>query len=470
MKKNLAIVVLAMGCRPMDIETSGHWWVWLAANSSPIVDTQDFEKLDDPEVEGGGFTRIECSGRGWNAEELDWDANYIGPTDAEESAEARFIGGDPTGWPTCVNAEGTLDVDACAGAEEAITECTGGDDYLGIQDATFFTFLWEDGQYAMDADIEAARTEALIHGENDLQLNVLHELPNGQNFRFNMVVATDFAPTRCRSNEDGSASAVPVDGADWLEQWSEDEEGTIYYLNAQAYQVDNANSGTSNDFWYTITDWSSGFAFANFSGEEFYSVPGSYGNYDLNGGGKLGYGRSASSAFAFDESTGDPGFIGVDPTERVAYEITAPTPFDELPDAAQDNYIDRLERLTELAETWTDEMAFAAGVSSGGFTFEQRIEDNMWRPVDDKLSGLDGWMELHQSWVRFDPGSKLEVGGSASGEYQVLFKGEQSNSTLFVKGEFTIEEIREDRWSYDNLEEVKRADTSEGHQGQQYCQ
>lgn len=472
MKKLFALSLLAAaGCRPMDVAMDGQYWIWMSANSSLVVDEGTIDGLED------NATVIECTGRGWDVEEEEWEPNYIGPRTADEMTDPRFIGGDPTPWCDA-DYDGEWDNDDCAAvAEEMIAECQGSDDRMGVQEAEFYTFLFEDGQYVLQGDIEPTRTEAYIHGEDDLQISMMQKMPNGEEFRFLVAIATDFDPTQCVSNGD-SAEIVPVDGADWIEQWSTDEDGnTIYYLNASALQVNESDSSGNNTFWYLITDWSAGFGFANFMGEEYYSVPTSYGNYDVDGAGNYG--------FTFVGS--DAGFLGVTESERSAAaadgSLEGDVAFEDLPADLQDAYDERAAQLQGLSGTWANELLTLGGAHTGAtcddagvcicedgsICFEHKVEDNKWRPVDSQLAGLDGWMEVHSSWVRFDSSSDLSVGGSAKGDYQILFQGELTSSRLLVKGTFEIEEIREDRWAYGNLEEEKRADTSEGHQGQQYC-
>ena len=55
-----------------------------------------------------------------------------------------------------------------------------------------------------------------------------------------------------------------------------------------------------------------------------------------------------------------------------------------------------------------------------------------------------------------DSGSKLEEGGSASGEFQILFDGATSASSVLVHGTFKTENIQLDPWGYGNLEEEQR--------------
>lgn len=484
MKKLLPLIVLASACRPMDVEMDGKYWVWLAANSSLVVDE---DSVGDIEEEAS--TIIDCTGRGFDYDTLEWDETYVGPRTLEEAQSGLYFGGDPDGF---CERETPLDrntpyVASCRETAEAVlAQCAGDGDpdngISGFQEATFHTFLFEDGVYFLDGDVEPTRTEAYIHGENDLQINMMQKIQNGQEFRFVVSIATDFAPTLCLSDGDGS-SIQAVDG-DWIEQWSVDEDGkSIYYLNAGAFQVNEAASDSNNTFWYNITDWSSGFGFANYAGEEFYSVPGGFGNYNIDGDGNPNY----NGQFYTFANVGEAGFLAVTEAEHSALGdyaeaegLSLPLSPEDFETAATgigiwDSILERREELAAEAAVWQQELRIA-GANDGScegdnpMCYQTKIETNDWRSVDDSLAGLDGWMEMHSSWVRFDSGSKLEIGGSASGDYQILFRGELTQSVILVKGTFSIEEIKEDRWSYGFLEDEKRADTSDEHQGKQYCE
>jgi hypothetical protein len=138
--------------------------------------------------------------------------------------------------------------------------------------------LASDGYYSFGSDIDAWRSEAIITGEGDLQIT-LHQDLGGKDLHFSFTIMPDFEPVRCVSDENGGASIEQVDGASWLDQWSSDEDGhTIYYLNAYGFQdldpAPDETVGPSN-----ITDWSSGFGYANLEGEEFIVDSPTYGDF-----------------------------------------------------------------------------------------------------------------------------------------------------------------------------------------------
>ena len=102
-------------------------------------------------------------------------------------------------------------------------------------------------------------------------------------------------------------------------------------------------------------------------------------------------------------------------------------------------------------------MSDIAGANvNGTAAFEHKIEDNLWRPINNTNSGLDGWSEMHTSWVRIADGSEIVKGGTVSGDFQILYQALESNSRVMVKGSFEITDLKEDPWSYPELEPQKR--------------
>ena len=98
-------------------------------------------------------------------------------------------------------------------------------------------FLAEDGYYAMQGDLDAWRTEAILTGEGELQI-ALHQNISGEDWHFIWVIDPDHRPVRCDSTETGGAEVVPIGGNTWVEEWSADEDGhSIYYINAGAFHL-----------------------------------------------------------------------------------------------------------------------------------------------------------------------------------------------------------------------------------------
>ncbi len=253
------LLLAFLGCAPNDAEVTAHWWAWLAANSSAAVGEGNLTDLD------AVATRFECSGRGWNLEEGRWDDGYIGPRESDDLDDPRFVGGACRPTDEDPNTPSSY----CASYEdEFFTECYGDADSGKVGAAEL---LSDDGYYGLQGSVTPWRTEALLNGEGDLQLAVHHQLEPGQDFRFVFSVDPDFEPTRCISTENG-AEIQQVDGDNWVDQWSADEDGyRIYYLNAGAAQP-QSGSPTETGVYYLTTDWLTGYGYAKFAGEEFNSV------------------------------------------------------------------------------------------------------------------------------------------------------------------------------------------------------
>ena len=82
----MLLFAMLTACNPQDaIITDGHWFTWIAANSSNITknDVLTYVKKDVSEhPEGAPSVHIfECSGRGWNRFLNRWDPGYLGPED-----------------------------------------------------------------------------------------------------------------------------------------------------------------------------------------------------------------------------------------------------------------------------------------------------------------------------------------------------------------------------------------------------
>ncbi|MFT5683918.1 MAG: hypothetical protein ACI8RZ_004850 [Myxococcota bacterium] len=406
-----------IGCAPQDAEVTAHWFTWLAANSSPSVSENSIDSLLETS------TAFECSGRGWDRDEGEWEKGYIGP--GNELLEATtYIGG------ACDPDDGGCD----EGALE--TQCE------DINNAYYHTFLQDDGYYAMQGKVEPYRTDAYLNSENDFQLTVHQRLDDGEDFRFQFSIAPDFAPVEC-IDEDGTTVVRYVDDAEWVNQWSDDEEGySIFFLNAGSYQ---RNPSDDDDYWYLISDWNSGFGSAKFSSDEFASLPGEYGDYehlDVYGGA----GNSARDTLFADSGH----FLAVSDRSDLTNS------------AVSETYASYADELNNYAESWGEEMSSIAGATSedGTYTFTQKVEDNQWRPLDTGVSGLDGWMELHHSWVRIKDGATFEVGSAIEGDFQILMGGIDSASRMVVTGSFKVESLREDNNGYPYLEDEKRGDNS----------
>jgi hypothetical protein len=480
-----------IGCTPQDATLSGDWFVWLAAQSSATIE-EDALALESSTV-------FSCNGKGWLQDECGFDEKYFGPKNGYSDSD-KFIGGD------CKRAEGSVAgicdgdfIDNC-GATEDLNEdgvVDGADAIYGfaeeckyIDNAEFQTWMKDDAYYGMTGKIgeyknaegelvnDTWRSEAIINSEGDLQLTVHvdlgqkcwtnkdgdEECNEPQDFRFHFSIDPDFEPIECRTDEDDKAVVEHVDGSSWVDEWSEDEDGyRIFYLNSGSYQV---NPNDSETWWYLNNEALSGWGFAKFAAEEFYSHAGRYGNYDEEGNGQgfLGITDHESPdmseyATAIDDlcevvygwdcpamQTDDDG-DGASEAEGDCDDDSATITVDDCPDRDSED-----EPLS-----WQDEMIVMAGAAKNKEAkFQHKIENNTWRPIDETITGLDGWMEVHSSWVRIKNGSKVEEGGKVSGDFQVLYDGAESGSRLLITGEFSVDDLREDQWGYEILEDAKR--------------
>ena len=430
-----------IGCAPQDATVSGDWFAWLSAGSSATVAEDNLDL--------SASTRFSCGGAGWDAETCDWHPNYIGPTSGYADND-QYIGGD------CERAEGSvagicdgefvncnsnedLDGDGDMDSDDAMAgfaeECR----YItGVKAAEFQTWLADDAYYGATGKIEPWRTEAIINSEGDFQLTTHVDLGNGQDFRFHFTIDPAFNPVECVTDEDDNPVIVDSDGSNWVDEWSEDEDGyDIFYLNAGSYQV---NPNDSETWWYLNNELLSGWGFSKFAAEEFYSHAPSYGNYDEDGNGQafLGitdherpdhdaYARAivdlCAQVYGWDceyMQTDDDG-DGASEAEGDCDDFSADVTVDDCPDRTSED-----EPLS-----WQDEMIVAAGAAKGGEAkFAHKVEYNTWRPIDDTVTGLDGWMEVHSSWVRIKHGSKIKEGGKVEGDYQVFYDGAESGSRL----------------------------------------
>ncbi|MCP4806822.1 MAG: hypothetical protein GY913_02305 [Proteobacteria bacterium] len=227
--------------------------------------------------------------------------------------------------------------------------------------------------------------------------------------------ATDAVDSDCDSAVDtaeakpeaGDPIAVELDQANVLDKWSEDEDGaTIYYLNAGANQQ-NPVKPDDPEYWYLPQEWFSGYAHSKFAAEEF-------------------------DIFAPDFE-----YLWQDSQD---------------PDA--DAYEAAVQEVRDAAFGWQAEPHVFNGSDWDGY--EIKVEGNEWRVVDQVEAGLDNWAEVHHNFVRINDGSNLEVGGKATGDFQLFMSGYEAGSYMIVRGTFEVPEIQEEKWGYDSLEDDLR--------------
>jgi hypothetical protein len=463
------------GCSPQDATVSGDWFAWLGANSS--------ETVKEGEVNLSNATVFSCNGLGWDPETCAFEEGYIGSEKGYSDSD-QFIGGacerekdgslcdgdfvDDCGATEDINEDGVVDAaDALAGFAKECEDIDNAEFQTWMQEDSFYGMTGKIGEYKNDKGEKVNdtwRSEAIINSEGDFQLTVHVDLGKDQDFRFHFSIDPDFSPVECVTNEDGEAEVAHVDGSDWVDEWSEDEgDYRIFYLNSGSYQV---NPNDSETWWYLNSDSLSGWGFSKFAAEELYSHAGRYGNYDEDGNGD--------------------GFLGIDDHEVPdlgAYDLAAEDlcakvygwdcphlQTDDDGDGKSEAEGDCNDRSADITAadcpdrtsedeplSWQDEMIVMAGAAiDGDAKFENKIEDNTWRPIDETITGLDGWMEVHSSWVRIKNGSKVQEGGMVEGDFQVFYDGAESSSRVLVRGEFKVKDLREDKWGYEVLEDVKR--------------
>jgi hypothetical protein len=415
----MILFTLLTACNPSDATiTDGYWLTWVSVNSSNITKNDILTFMEDPVSEhpegAPSVHAFECSDRGWNRFRNIWEPGYIGPTDGTNPDE--ITGGNcmcgEDGTPACDE----LDETNCP----VLAECA------DIRETEFYTFLQNDGFYLLQQEVTPWRTEALLNGEGDLQLTVHHALPENEDFRFHFSIKPNFMPTHCTTDENGDPKVEYVDGASWLDEWSKDEDGyNIYYLNAGSYQL-NPSDGSP---WYNITDWSSGFGHARFAGEEFSSVPPAFGNYENDEG----------DGFMYASNRTEPDY---------------------------DQYAETIATITERSDGWSQEITTTSMPpgEDGSVYFSHKIEDNLWRPINSTNTGLDGWLEMHSSWVRIKDTATFVEGSPVEGDFQISYQALESNSRVIVKGSFSIEALKSDPWAYPILEDQKRLEN-----GTEFC-
>lgn len=348
-----------------------------------------------------------------------------------------------------VDLEGLSSID-CYWPEDDISYIGSSDDAPSCEDLALTAWqdwILDDGYYVKSDKLTAWRTEAIVNGEGNFQLTIHQDLDHGEDFRVAFAIRPDFAPVVCTTDDAGDAVIEYVDGGNTLEQWSADEgDYYIYYLNAGTYQFnpgkDPNNSDAQQDsanYWYLDRDQTSGFGYAKWADDNFNSYPTDFNWDDPQHCRKREKTRLLYPGQNFSRS----GYFNEDCDEQVDYD----TP--ELHLAAI------VDDLTSRSETWVEQWN-SLYLMPSDLTFGYKIESNDWRPIDDVAAGLDGWAEVNSSWVRVKKSSKLVAGGSAEGDFQIYMAGTESTSHMLVKGTFKVDEIREDKWGYIDLESSLR--------------
>ena len=301
-------------------------------------------------------------------------------------------------------------------------------------------WMGQGGFYVLPEPLDPWRGEAILTSENDLQISFHHRLPGGSDFRFSIVVAPNFQPTECAVDGKGT-KAQDIDG-NWLENWTNDlrrlgenelkpghkiledhiESGTLWYLNARGFQLDPADP--ENTFWSIPEHYRAGFAAGKFADEDFHTRAPRWGE-----------------PFVYDAVEND---LGVSTTASDLWFSY----MDEGDDPAEDSaHLADIERAQELADQVELEWADA------GVDYAPLVHDNNWRAPDGYPSGLDGWVGLHYNYVAIT--GKIAEGEAITGAFNLVLDGDDSNSRWFISGKFDVPKIKADRWTTENLREIK---------------
>ena len=294
------------------------------------------------------------------------------------------------------------------------------DNPLDICDQNFDEgWIGIDGFQALGGDLNPWRGEAVITGEGDVQIGFHQRLPGGEDFRFSFVIDPNFRPQRCTTDANGETEAVDIDG-DWIENWSGDvDDGILYYLTNGAFQFNPASTGV---IWSLPQEWRSGGAFGRIGAEDLIMRPVYYAT------------PSAYFGFAQDENTGPPvGTLFFSDQEEGADPTTGP-------------HRSEVRRVEDISESINEELEEIMS------PIRTQVHANEWRAPDGSAAGLDSWVELHYSYVRFDEGTTFEKGSEFSGEFQLMFDAQESQSRVAVSGRFTVNNLKRDRWVTDDVQ------------------
>jgi hypothetical protein len=315
---------------------------------------------------------------------------------------------------------------------------------------THETWLADSGFVVVGEPLDPWRGEGIITSEGDVQIGFHHRLPGGPDFRFAIVVDPDFQPRSCVQAEDGEGvSYEPVDG-DWVENWSTDlqegETGRLFYLHAGSYQFNPSRLPSAADpsppVWFLPNEWLAGYSRGRFADDDFrvrpprYATPETYFSYD--------------SA----ELAGDAATVRRDDLFFCSWAGEEADPDYAVFDGCMVNQFERAEEIAdEVAEEF--ELVDLQVESESLPSMRPRIHPNLWRTPNTNAAGLDGWVEFHYSWIRFDEGSDLSTGGAATGEFQMVFDAFDSASRFFVRGSFDVKRFKRDTWTTEYLPPVK---------------
>lgn len=316
-------------------------------------------------------------------------------------------------------------------------------------------WLEQNGFYVVGDQLEPWRGEAIITSEGDVQLAFHHRLPGGEDFRFVIAVDPVFAPRRCAVQDDGSTAWEPIDG-DWVDAWSQGlpEGARRWFINGNAYQFspELPDGAQERQRWFLPLEWRAAYAAGQFGDDAFrvrstrYAEPYAYIVADQS---EVAGFRIPDEAMLFCE---------YQPPERREFDDDASfeaslASYRAFWDRCVENQVFRAE---SLAGDVANELALAGIRNADGLPSARPIvHDNVWREPDMVQAGLDGWVELNYSWITFDAGSELEVGGAATGEFNLFMDAIQSQSRFHIRGRFEVESFKKDLWVTEFIPETK---------------
>lgn len=313
--------------------------------------------------------------------------------------------------------------------------------------------------HVVHEELEPWRGEAVITGEEDFQVTFHHTLPGGEDFRFAFVLDPQFQPTDCDVDGNGDIVTVDLDG-NWVEEWTkdlhalaeldeippeyailedfvDDPNAKLFYLNARGYQINPEGDGT--EFWILPLEWRAGFGAGKFSEEEFHTRAPRWGEQDL---------YDAADADGFAAFTDDQLYF-------------CPNMEPDSDPSANACMIAQREELEGVVANAVSDFAKVGVTSLGPYDesednvveYGPMLHDNFWRLPDINPAGLDAWQEVHYNYVVLS--GDVEPGGSVKGAFSLLYDGDDSGSRFFVRGKFTVDKIKKDRWVTDNLQVTK---------------
>ena len=303
------------------------------------------------------------------------------------------------------------------------------------------------------------RGEAVITSEGDLQMGFHQRLPGGEDFRFMIAVDPNFNPRRCNQEGD-DLNFEPIDG-DWLENWSEGVDGTMFFLNGAEfhYAPEEVRQGEEDPIrytaqpWFIPEEWRAGFAAGQFADDRLrvrsarYARPAAYIGVDNQGllsSPAAPITRADLFYYGYDSVYGDgPEEFG----EIVGAELAAARV------DAETAVVDEIA--SEIMSEYRNMEVPSAEDVDGLPSIKPIVHNNDWREHDGNPAGYDGWVALNYSWIRFDSSSELVKGGAASGEFSILFDAEDNQSRVQVRGTFNIKKIKKDTWVTDFLPDTK---------------